>query len=158
MSDFMLEVRLIVPVEVPSVEEGSGKRPRGRPPTVGHFHDDVSPTHFCKILMALGIGLLPLPDAFMPFLIPVQGKMIVQTTTGCSWEMVVKKVSGKAVLEAGWPEFAIAHNLKIGYLLFFKKLTPKEYRVVVFDYSCCEVVGMCPDHPKSMKRHEVEDV
>jgi hypothetical protein len=48
--------------------------------------------------------------------------------------MSVKEVSGKAVLEAGWaPEFAVAHNLKIGYLLFFKKLTAKEYRVVVFD-------------------------
>jgi hypothetical protein len=108
--------------------------------------------------MARGIELLPLPDAFRPFLGPIPGKMIVHTTTGCSWEMVVKEGSGKAVLEAGWPEFAIAHNLKIGYLLFFKKLTPKEYRVVVFDYSCCEVVGMCPNHPESMKCHEVEDV
>jgi hypothetical protein len=39
-------------------------------------------------------------------------------------------VSGKAVLEAGQAKFAVAHNLKIGYLLFFKKLTAKEYRVV----------------------------
>jgi hypothetical protein len=50
--------------------------------------------------------------------------------------MSVKEVSGKAVLAASWPEFAIAHNLMIGYLLFFKKLTAKEYRMVVFDYSC----------------------
>jgi hypothetical protein len=49
----------------------------------------------------------------------------------------IKEVSGKAILEAGWPEFAVAHNLKIGYLLFFKKLTTREYRVVVFDYSYC---------------------
>jgi hypothetical protein len=24
--------------------------------------------------------------------------------------------------------------------------------VVVFDYSCCEVVGRCPEHPCSMRR------
>jgi hypothetical protein len=48
--------------------------------------------------------------------------------------------------------FAVAHNLKIGYLLFFKKLTAREYRVVIFDYSCCEVVGRCPEHPHSMRR------
>jgi hypothetical protein len=87
--------------------------------------------------------------------ISVLGKMIIKTTTSCQWEMSVKEVSGKAVLEAGWLEFTIAHNLKIGYLLFFKKLTAREYReyrVVVFDYSCCEVVGRYPKHPRSMRR------
>jgi hypothetical protein len=66
--------------------------------------------------------------------------------------MSVKELSGKAFLEAGWSEFAVAHKLKIDYLLFFKKLTTREYRVVVFDYSCCEVVGRCPEHPRSMRR------
>jgi hypothetical protein len=66
--------------------------------------------------------------------------------------MSVKEVSGKAILEAGWPEITVAQNLKIGYLLFFKKLTAREYRVVVFDYSCCEVVGGCPEHPRIMRR------
>jgi hypothetical protein len=50
-------LRLVVPVEV-AAEEGSSKKPRGRPPSVGHFHEDVSPTHFCKIHMAPGIGVL----------------------------------------------------------------------------------------------------
>jgi hypothetical protein len=31
----------------------------------------------------------------------VLGKMIIKTTTGCEWEMSVKEVRGKAVLEAG---------------------------------------------------------
>jgi hypothetical protein len=71
--------------------------------------------------------------------------------------MSIKEMSGKAVLEAGWPEFTISHNLKIGYLLFFKKLTAREYRVVVFDYSCCEVVGMCPEHPHGMRRLQADE-
>jgi hypothetical protein len=68
------------------------------------------------------------------------------------------RISGKAVLEAGWLEFVVAHNLKIGYLMFFKKLTAREYRVVIFDYSCCELVGRCPEHPCSMRRlHAAEE-
>jgi hypothetical protein len=69
----------------------------------------------------------------------------------------IKEVSGKAILEAGWPEFVVAHNLKIGYLLFFRKLTAREYRVVVFDYSYCEVVGRCPEHPCSMRRLQADE-
>jgi hypothetical protein len=43
----------------------------------------MSHTHFYKILMAPGIGVLPLPDGFRPSLGPVPGKMIIKTTTGC---------------------------------------------------------------------------
>jgi hypothetical protein len=93
-------IRLGVPVEVPP-EEGSSRKCIGRPPSVGHFHEDMSPTHFCKILMAPGIGVLPLSDGFRPYLGPVQGKMIIKTTIGCQWEMSVKEVRGKAVLKAG---------------------------------------------------------
>jgi hypothetical protein len=107
--------------------------------------------------MAPGIGVLPLPDGFRPYLGPVSWKMIIKTTTGCQWEMSVKEVSGKAVLEAGWPEFVVTHNLKIGYLLFFKKLVAREYRVVVFDYSCCEVVGRCLEHLCSTRRLQADE-
>jgi hypothetical protein len=93
-------LRLGVPVEVPP-EKGSSRKHIGRPPSVGHFHENMSPTHFCKIIMAPGIGVLPLPDGFRPYLGPVPGKMIIKTTTGCQWEMSVKEVSGNAVLEAG---------------------------------------------------------
>jgi hypothetical protein len=71
------------------------KRVQARSVLDGHFHDDVSPTRFCKILMALGIGVLPLRDAFRPYLGPVSGKMIVKTTTGGQWEMNISEVSGK---------------------------------------------------------------
>jgi hypothetical protein len=41
--------------------------------------------------------------------------------------------------------------------MFFKKRTTKEYRVVIFDYSCCEIVGRCPEHPRSMRRLLAEE-
>jgi hypothetical protein len=69
-------------VEVPP-EEGSSRKRIGQPPSVGDFHEDMSHTHFYKILMAPGIGVLPLPDGFRPSLGPVPGKMIIKTTTGC---------------------------------------------------------------------------
>jgi hypothetical protein len=74
-------LRLEVLVEVPP-EEGSSRKRIRRPPSVGHFHEDISPTHFCKILMAPGIGVLPLPDGLRPYLGPVPGKMIIKITTG----------------------------------------------------------------------------
>jgi hypothetical protein len=77
-------LRLGVHVEVPP-EEGSNKKRIGWPPSVGHLHDDVFPTHFCEIHMAPGIGVLPLPDGFRPYIGLVPGKMIIKTTTGCQW-------------------------------------------------------------------------
>jgi hypothetical protein len=124
---------------------------------VGQFHEDVPPTHFWKVLMALGIGMLPLLDTFRPYLGPVLGNMIVKTTTGYQCQMNIKEVSGKSTLEAGWSDFAVTHNLKIGYMLLFKKLSGREYIVVLFDYSCCEVVGRCPQHPDYMKRSDEGD-
>jgi hypothetical protein len=79
---FLLMMHLGVSVEVAG-EEGLDKRPRGRPLTVGHFHEDVSPTHLCKVLMPPGIEVLPLPESFRPYLGPVPGQMIMKTTTGC---------------------------------------------------------------------------
>jgi hypothetical protein len=85
------------------------------------------------MLMAPGIGVLPIPDAFRPYLGPGPRKLIVKTTIECQWLMSLKEVSGKACLEAGWEDFAIAHTSKISYFLFFIKINAKEYKVVIFD-------------------------
>lgn len=143
-------MQLGVPVEVEG--EGSNKRARGRPANVGHFHKDCGPNHFIKVLFASGLGKLQIPDGFREYLGSLPRKMIVRTYTGCSWEIKVKEVDGKAVLDQGWPAFAIAHNLQVGYFLTFKKLNDDEYRVVIFDYSCCEVVTKCPDHGDATRR------
>jgi hypothetical protein len=135
-------LRLVVPVEV-AAEEGSSKKPRGRPPSVGHFHEDVSPTHFSKIHMAPGIGVLPLREAFIPYIALVRGKMTVKTTKGYQWEMNIKEVSGKAVLKAGWSDFTVAYNLKIGYMLFFKKPSARDYKVRGFTRMRSD--RRCPD-------------
>jgi hypothetical protein len=64
--------------------------------------------------------------------------------------MNITEVSGKAVLEASWSVFVVAHNMKIGYMLLFKMLSGRKYIVVVFNYSYCDVVGRFPEHPSLM--------
>jgi hypothetical protein len=49
-------------------EGSSTKRPRERHPKIGHFHDDVGPTHFAKFVMAPGLETLPIPPEFRPCL------------------------------------------------------------------------------------------
>jgi hypothetical protein len=64
--------------------------------------------------------------------------------------MNITEVSGKPVLEASWSVFVVAHNMKIGYMLLFKRWSGRTYRVVVFNYSYCDVVGRFPQHPGLM--------
>jgi hypothetical protein len=37
-------------------------------------------------------------------------------------------------------------------MLFFKKLSAREYTLIILDYSWCEVVGRYLQHPDSRKR------
>ena len=138
-------------VEVPS-EGGSTKRRKGRPAGVGHFHEENQGTHFIKVFFQSGLGMLPIPDAFGPNLGPIPSKIILRTNTGCNWEIALKEVDGRAVLNQGWPAFAIAHQLRVCYMLSFKKISQKEYRVVIFDYTCCELVAKCPQQADVFKR------
>ena len=45
-----------------SKEDGkynASKRPRGRHHKVGQFHEEVSPTHLCRVILAPGVGVAP---------------------------------------------------------------------------------------------------
>jgi hypothetical protein len=55
-------------------------------------------------------------------------------------------------MDQGWPTFAIAHNIHIGFFLTFKKISPNEFRLVIFDYSCSKVVKKCHGHEEPMRR------
>jgi hypothetical protein len=150
-------MQLRIPTAVQE-REGSNKWERGRPASVGHFHEESSPTHFIKVIFKLGQGTLPIPNACIPYLGPVLGKITLMTYTSFKWDIKKKKISfetedikiyevnNTAVLSQGRPAFTIAHALKVGYFLIFKKLNLKEYKLVIFDYSCCQVMKKCPNH------------
>ena len=38
----------------------------------------------------------------------------------------------------------------------FKKLAPTKYKVIIFDYSFCEVVKKCPEYPTNCRRIVME--
>jgi hypothetical protein len=48
-------------------DEGSSKRPQGRPTNIGHFHDKEDPEHFILVIFQPTLGSCPIPKAFVPW-------------------------------------------------------------------------------------------
>ena len=94
--------------------------------------------------------MLPIPDGVRPYVDVVPRTIILKTATGCSWKVKLKDVPGRVSLDQGWPGFAIAHQIKIGYFLTFKVLRGDIYKVTIFDYYMTEVVTRCPEHDPAL--------
>jgi hypothetical protein len=60
--------------------------------------------------------------------------------------MTTRRECNDAFIDQGWAAFAVAHQLKIGQFLTFKKVSILEYSVVIFDHTCTEVMSRCPEH------------
>ena len=69
-----------------------------RKATYGWIKNVVSPNHFIKVLLAPGLGLLPVPEAFRPYLGDVPGDITLRTNTGCIWTITVADINGRACL------------------------------------------------------------
>lgn len=93
----------------------------GRPlKQVRHTHEEKTPDHFCKVRLPPGLEVLVIPSRFRPLF---DGErrcpetINLKPTSSCTWNVDVKEQDGKIVLDAGWPEFVNAHDLKIRYFL-----------------------------------------
>jgi hypothetical protein len=104
--------------------EGSGaKRPKGEGAAkVGHFHDDVRPTQFAKVVLSPALEMLPILTGFWQYLGIVPRTIILKTNIGCSCMVKLRDVKGTIYVDQGWLGFAIAHQVKIGYFMTFKML------------------------------------
>ena len=122
--------------------------------TYGWKKDPVSPNHFCKVVVAPNLGVLPIPDGFRPYLGQVPGEIKLKTNTDCVWSIQLNKFNGRACLDQGWAPFASSHNIGLGYNLLFEKLGPMEFRVIIFDNTGCEIVRECPPHPMNLTRDD----
>jgi hypothetical protein len=117
----------------------------------------ATPRHFCNVVVAPGLGCLPIPDDFKQhggegdFAVMV----VVCTNTKCSWEFTVTDVNGRLVLNQGCSEFAIAHKLKSRHILIFKKVGPTEFTIVIFDHTSYKVIKKCLLHPHQFTRSVV---
>ena len=93
-------------------EGNAGKR---RKVVVGNFHEEVSPTHFYKVLLTPGLNLLLIPPAFHEHLGQIPKEIVLNTKTGCNCRVSVLDFNG-------WSAFAMCHSLKIHNFLTFKVL------------------------------------
>ena len=69
-----------------------------------------------------------------------------KTNTGCFWMVTVRLLNGRVTLDQGWATFAAVHQIKIGFMVTFKLLTPDMLKVIVFNDDGIEVVIRCGRH------------
>nr|XP_051229182.1 B3 domain-containing protein At4g01580-like [Lolium perenne] len=133
------KIMLGSPAEV--LGEGPAKKRCGRPARVGHLHEEAGPDHFLKIILKPTVGRLMIPTAFVKWFRVIPSNIIVTTNTGCNWRMTTRREGNDAFIDQGWTAFAVAHQLKVGQFLTFRKVSSLEYSVVIFDHTCTEVVS-----------------
>ncbi|KAK1612456.1 hypothetical protein QYE76_036129 [Lolium multiflorum] len=117
-----------------------------RAANVGHFQPDVGPDQFLRIVFKPTFNRLRIPHDFVRWFGEIPSNIIVTTNTGCYWRMTTVREGDDAYIDQGWAAFAVAHQLQIGQFLVFKKVSTFQYNVVIFDYTCTEVMTMCRYH------------
>jgi hypothetical protein len=63
--------------------------------------------------------------------------------------VTIKLMNGRVTLGQGWATFAVVHQIKIGYMVTFKLLTPDTLKVIIFDDDGIEVVNKCGKHDEA---------
>ncbi|KAK1678710.1 hypothetical protein QYE76_039558 [Lolium multiflorum] len=127
-----------------TTDEGPSKKRRAA--NVGHFQDEVGPDHFLRIVFRPTHGQFLIPQDFVKWFGEIPSTIIVRTNTGCSWRMTTMREGDDAYIDQRWAGFAIAHQLKVGQFLTFKKVSSFEYSVVILDHTYTEVMSRCPYH------------
>ncbi|VAH94751.1 unnamed protein product [Triticum turgidum subsp. durum] len=69
----------------------------------------------------------------------------MKTNTGCFRRVTIRLLNDRVTLEQGWATFAAIHQMKIGFMVTFKLLTPDMLKVIVFNDNVIEVV-ISPGH------------
>ncbi|KAF7032304.1 LOW QUALITY PROTEIN: hypothetical protein CFC21_043494 [Triticum aestivum] len=85
---------------------------------------------------------------FTKHFIAVPTEFKLRNNTDCSWRVTVKIMNGKVTLQ-GWATYAAVHQIKIGYMVTFKLVTPDTLKVIIFDDEGTEVVNKCGKHDEA---------
>ena len=120
----------------------------------GHYHEKGGPTHFCKVILAPKLECIPMPLDFTKHFVAVPTEFKLRNNTGCSWKVTVKLMNGRVTLDQGWATYAAVHQIKIGYMVTFKLLTPDTLKVIIFDDDGIEVVNKCGKHDEAFAAKE----
>uniref|UniRef100_A0A3B6CGV8 TF-B3 domain-containing protein n=1 Tax=Triticum aestivum TaxID=4565 RepID=A0A3B6CGV8_WHEAT len=89
-----------------------------------------------------------MPLDFTKHFIVVPTECKLRNNTSCSWRVTVKLMN-RMTLDQGWATYAAVHQIKIGYMVAFKLLTPDTLKVIIFDDDDVEVVNKCGKHNKA---------
>ncbi|XBJ19154.1 hypothetical protein VPH35_010177 [Triticum aestivum] len=120
----------------------------------GHYHQEDGPTHFCKVILAPKLECIPMPLDFTKHFVAVPTEFKLRNNTGCSWKVTVKLMNGRVTLDQGWATYTAVHQIKIGYMVTFKLLTPDTLKVIIFDDDGIEVINKCGKHDKAFAAKE----
>ncbi|KAM3280127.1 hypothetical protein ACQJBY_047115 [Aegilops geniculata] len=80
--------------------------------------------------MTMKLEAIPMPLDFTKHFPAVPTEFKIKTNTGCSWRVTIRLINGRVTLEQGWATFAVVHQIKIGYMVTFKLLTPNTLKVM----------------------------
>ncbi|XBI47288.1 hypothetical protein VPH35_111272 [Triticum aestivum] len=109
-------------------DEGMKEPPSNKRHNYGHYHQEDGSTHFCKVILAPKLECIPMPLDFTKNFVAAPTKFKHRNNTGCSWKVTVKLMNGRVTLDQGWATYAAVHQIKIGYMVTFKLLTPTPSR------------------------------
>ncbi|XBI65682.1 hypothetical protein VPH35_045475 [Triticum aestivum] len=105
-----------------------------------HFHKDVGPSHFYKVILAPKLKCLPMPAEFTKHLTTAPKEFVLRTNIGCAWRVTIRTITDTFTIDKGPPPLTVAHKVRIGYLVAFKVVTPVTLKMVVFRDNNVEVV------------------
>ncbi|KAK1611940.1 hypothetical protein QYE76_035613 [Lolium multiflorum] len=125
-------------------EEGLSKKRRAA--NVGYYQPDVGPNQFLRIVFKPTFSRLRIPQDFVRWFGEIPSNIILKTNTGCNWRMTMAREGDDVYIDQGWAAFAVAYQLQVGQFLIFKRVSSFEYSVVIFDYTCTEVMTRCGYH------------
>ncbi|KAF7012326.1 hypothetical protein CFC21_026525 [Triticum aestivum] len=95
---------------------------------------------------------MPLDFAKHFVVVPVEFKL--RNNTDCSWKVTMKLMDDRVTLDQGWATYAVVHQIKIGYMVTSKLLTPDTLKVIIFDEDGIEVVNKCGKHNEAFATKE----
>lgn len=98
------------------------------------------------MILAPKLECLPMPLDFTKHFPAVPREFKLKTNTGCAWRATIRVINGRVTLDQGWAPFTVVHQIRIGYMVTFKQLTPDTLKVIVFNDDGVEVVTKCKKH------------
>ncbi|XBH83711.1 hypothetical protein VPH35_072066 [Triticum aestivum] len=75
-------------------------------------------------------------------------------TTATTIRRMAQLTSARVTLDQGWATYAAVHQIKTGYMVTFKLLTPDTLMVIIFNDDGIEVDNKCGKHDEAFAAKE----